>query len=149
MNQMKEYVTKKKKAENLQTDTKTSFTTPSTSSHYLLPTPEPRLHHKTGSSDHSRDKLHHTHKHKHKKHKKGKRKLEELKRELEDEKRSHLEKLRRERKKREEAEKIRTEAMLKGHYGRGEMNEGETVDVDKPGRYFSQFNPHLARQGRS
>ena len=145
MNQMKDYITKKRKADNLETKSSSS-----TSSRYLLPTPAPgsSLHHKAESSDHSKDKLHHTHKHK--KHKKGKKKSEELKRELEDEKRSHLEKLRQERKKREEAEKTRTEAMLKGHYGRDEMKEvKDSDDVERPGRYFSQFNPHLARQSRT
>lgn len=65
------------------------------------------------------------------------------------EKKANLEKLRRERRKREEAENIRVEALLRQHYGvetaSGAPSSGPQAVEELPGRYNSQFNPHLAR----
>ena len=151
MNQMKEYLTKKQKADSLQQDQLRKSAT----SHTTLTAPPLRLTDsvsgRSGTSK-TRDKLkseeaiHQTHKHKHKKNKDK----HNLREEVKAEKSSQLEKLRQERRKREEVERTRSEAMLKGHYGGGDTTEETACSVvEKPGRYFSQFNPHLTRQHRS
>lgn len=154
MNKIKEFLVKKRKADNLQGQinhipSTRPTATPSIGLLDVNPDRTNSLKHKEELN--SEQALHHTqkHKHKHKKHKKDKHKFKD---ELKAEKQSQLEMLRRERRKREEAERARAEAMLKGHYGgqgSGETSQDSASSVvERPGRYFSQFNPHLARQHR-
>lgn len=150
MNQMKDYLTKKRKADALQLDQRKQAT--SHISAPLLSITYSRSSTKTSKEEvlTSEKALHHTHKHKHKKHKKHKQKLRES---ISEEKKSLLEKLRQERQKREQAERTRSEAMLKNFHGDSGSGDAshETASsvVEKPGRYFSQFNPHLTRQHRA
>ena len=152
MNQMKEYLTKKRKADDLQQEqlrkssstSRTTLTAPSLTLTSSVSERSGTL--KSKDKMLAEESIHHTHKHKHKKHKKKNKLREEMK----AEKSSQLEKLRQERRKREEVERTRSEAMLKGHYVGGDTTEETACSVvEKPGRYFSQFNPHLTRQRRS
>lgn len=158
MNQMKDYLTKKRKADTLQDhlhvrkEATSHPTTPllgTTPSTYSTKKTEEKLLRSEEEFHHTQKRKHKNDK-KHKNHKKHKQKLREF---VSIEKKSQLEKLRQERRKREEVERTRSEAILKSHYGGGGSGEPniETASsvVEKPGRYFSQFNPHLTRQHRA
>eukprot|EP00731_Ephydatia_muelleri_P026087 Em0018g187a len=62
-----------------------------------------------------------------------------------------IEELRRERRRREEAERARAEALMQRHHGvvvAPAQSVPEVVE-ELPGRYNSQFNPHLVRKPRT
>ncbi|XP_003387359.1 PREDICTED: leukocyte receptor cluster member 1 homolog [Amphimedon queenslandica] len=65
------------------------------------------------------------------------------KKKREEEKKAVLERLRAERKRREGAEKVRSDALMKKHYGLEEAQERK--EEATTGRYNSQYNPHLSR----
>ncbi len=146
---MKDYLTKKRKADTLQDQLRKQATTSTTPilSITASASSTKMSYEKVLTSE---EALHHTHKQKHKKHKKHKQKLRES---VSAEHKSQMEKLRQERRKREDAERARSEAMLKSYHGGGSSGDTnhETASsvVEKPGRYFSQFNPHLTRQHRA
>lgn len=62
-----------------------------------------------------------------------------------------IEELRRERRRREEAERARADALLQRLHGVGVASTQSVPEVveEMPGRYNSQFNPHLVRKPRT